>query len=114
MDELIDFLVIFIVVAFLVRLVISFLAWRIQKQIVHIAYQIESEFVFLDMEQNDGQYFCYNHKNKEFVCQGQNLEEVKDNFRIRYPGKRGLIFRENATELDELGTTQKVLLGDTK
>jgi hypothetical protein len=114
MNELVDFLVTFIAVAFLVRLIISFLVWRIQKQIIHVACQIESEFVFLDMEQNDGQYFCYNHKNKEFVCQGQNLEEVKDNFRIRYPGKRGLIFRENATELDELGTTQKVLLGDTK
>jgi hypothetical protein len=114
MNELIDFLVTFIVVAFLVRLVISFLVWRIQKQIVHIAYQIESEFVLLDMEQDNGQYFCYNHKTKKFVCQGRDLEEVSNNFRIRYPSKRGLIFQENATELSELGTANKVLLGETK
>jgi hypothetical protein len=114
MNELVDFLIIFIAVAFLTRLVVSFLVWRIQKQIVHIAYQIESEFVLLDMEQDAGQYFCYNHKTKKFVCQGRDLEEVGNNFRIRYPDKRGLIFRENATELSELGTTQKVLLGETK
>ena len=114
MDELVNFLITFLAVAFLVRLTISFLVWRIKKQIIHVAYQIESEFVVLDMEQDAGQYFCYNHKNKEFVCQGQNLEEVKDNFRIRYPGKRGLIFRENATELSELGTAQKVLVEETK
>ena len=114
MDELVNFLITFIAVALLVRLVVSFLVWRIQKQIVHIAYQIESEFIFLDMEQSDGQYFCYNHKTKKFVCQGRDLDEVSNNFRIRYPSKRGLIFQENAAELSELGTANKVLLGETK
>jgi hypothetical protein len=114
MNELVDFLIIFIAVAFLTRLVISFLVWRIQKQIVHVAYQIESEFVLLDMEQDNGQYFCYNHKTKKFVCQGRDLDEVSNNFRIRYPSKRGLIFQENATELSELGTAQKVLVEETK
>jgi hypothetical protein len=114
MNELVNFLVTFVAVWFLLRLIFSFFAWQIKKQIVHIAYQIESEFVLLDMEQDSGQYFCYNHKTKKFVCQGRTLEEVSDNFRVRYPDKRGLIFQENATELSELGTAQKVLLGETK
>jgi hypothetical protein len=114
MDELVNFLITFLAVAFLVRMAISFLVWRIKKQIIHVAYQIESEFVILEMEQDNGQYFCYNHRNKKFVCQGRDLEEVSANFRIRYPDKRGLIFQENATELSELGTVNKVLLEETK
>ena len=104
MDEIINFLISFAVVYFLIRIIFTLIAWRLEKQIVHIEKIVESEYVILDLEHTDNQYFCYNTKTKDFVCQGRTMLEIVQNFKSRYPTKRGVIYNaetDAVTALDK-------------
>lgn len=104
MDEIINFLISFAVVYFLIRTIFTLIAWRLERQIVHIERIVESEFVILDLEHTDNQYFCYNSKTKDFVCQGQTMSDLVRNFKSRYPTKRGVIYNaetDAVTALDK-------------
>jgi len=104
MDEIVNFLINFAVVYFLVRVAFTLLAWRLEKQIVHVESSVESQYIILDLEQDNGQYFCYNTRTKDFVCQGQDMAEIVRNFRSRYPDKRGVIYNaetDAVTALDK-------------
>ena len=104
MDEIVNFLINFALIYFLVRIAFTLLAWRLEKQIVHVEKSLESEFVMLDLEHTDNQYFCYNTKTKDFVCQGRDMSEIVKNFKSRYPAKRGVIYNAEThavTALDE-------------
>jgi hypothetical protein len=102
MNEIINFLINFAVTYFLVRIAFTILAWRLEKQIVHVEQSVESEYIILDLEQDAGQYFCYNTKTKDFVCQGQDIPEVAKNFRLRYPSKRGVIYNSKTDDVVRL------------
>jgi len=102
MDEIINFLINFAVVYFLIRMVFTLIAWRLEKQIVHIEKSVESEYVILDLEHTDNQYFCYNNKTKDFVCQGQSMPDLVQNFKLRYPTKRGVIYNAKTDAITAL------------
>jgi hypothetical protein len=97
MNEIVNFLINFAVVYFLVRIVFRLIARRLEKQIVHVEHAVQSEYVILDLEHIDNQYFCYDTQTKDFVCQGQDLEEIRKRFRERFPGKSAAIY--NGDEL---------------
>ena len=104
MDEIVNFLINVAVVYFLIRIVFTLIAWRLEKQIVHVEKIVESEFVMLDLEHTDNQYFCYDANTKDFVCQGQDMSEIVRNFKLRYPAKRGVIYNaetDAVTALDK-------------
>ena len=104
MNEIIDFLINFALVYFLIRIVFKLIAWRLEKQIVHVEKMVESEYVILDLEHTGDQYFCYNTQTKDFVCQGRNMSEIVQNFKSRYPSKRGVIYNaetDAVTALDK-------------
>jgi hypothetical protein len=104
MNEIIDFLINFALVYFLIRIVFKLIAWRLEKQIVHVEKIVESEYVILDLEHTGDQYFCYNTQTKDFVCQGRNMSEIVQNFKSRYPSKRGVIYNaetDAVTALDK-------------
>jgi hypothetical protein len=104
MDEIIYFLISSAVVYFLIRTVFTLIAWRLEKQIIHIEKSIESQYVILDLEHTDNQYFCYNTRTKDFVCQGQTMSDLVQNFKSRYPTKRGVIYNaetDAVTALDK-------------
>jgi hypothetical protein len=60
---------------------------RIDGMIREVIEQAEADLVGLDIELDNGVYFCYNNKDKQFVCQGGTVAEIKQAFRARYPGK---------------------------
>jgi hypothetical protein len=97
MDEIINFLINFAVVYFLIRIVFRLIARRLEKQIVHVEHAVQSEYLILDLEHIDNQYFCYDTRTKDFVCQGRNLEEIRKRFCERFPGKSVAIY--NGDEL---------------
>ena len=105
MDEIINFLINFAVVYFLVRIVFRLIAQRLEKQIVHVEHAVQSEYVILDLEHTDNQYFCYDIRTKDFVCQGQDMVEVARNFRQRYPARRGVIYNTDTNAMTELVET---------
>jgi hypothetical protein len=102
MDEIVNFLINFAVVYFLVRIAFALLAWRLEKQIVHVEESVESQYMILDLEQADNQYFCYNTRTKDFVCQGRDMSEIVQNFKLRYPGKRGVIYNAKTDAITDL------------
>jgi hypothetical protein len=97
MDEIINFLINFAVVYFLIRIVFRLIARRLEKQIIHVEHAVQSEYVILDLEHTDNQYFCYDTRTKDFVCQGRDLEEISKRFCERFPGKIAAIY--NGDEL---------------
>ena len=102
MNEIVNFLINFAVVYFLVRIAFALLAWRLEKQIVHVEQSVESQYMILDLEQADDQYFCYDTRTKDFVCQGRDMGEIVRNFKSRYPDKRGVIYNATTNVVTDL------------
>lgn len=52
----------------------------------------QERLIALTIEVDRDVYFCYNSISKEFVCQGQDIQEIVKNFALRYPDKQAAIF----------------------
>lgn len=52
----------------------------------------QEKLIALTIEVDQDVYFCYNSITKEFVCQGQDIQEIVKNFALRYPDKQAAIF----------------------
>ena len=75
--------------------IVGFYVWilyqRIKGRVDHMVDQIiqeaESNLVGLDIELDKDTYFCYNSKDKQFICQGKTVAEIRQAFGARFPGK---------------------------
>lgn len=58
-----------------------------------IARDLDQErLIPLTVEVDNNQYFCYNSITQDFVCQGSNLKEIVERFKLRYPDKSAAIY----------------------
>lgn len=58
------------------------------QELTRIIKDLETEqLIPLLIEVEGNTYLCYNSFNKEFVCQGQNIQEILARFKQRFPGK---------------------------
>jgi hypothetical protein len=69
--------------------------------------------IALTVEIDNNQYFCYNALTKDFVCQGQNLEEIIERFRLRYPNKSAAIYDGDEIAVKTLKAQMKELSEDS-
>ena len=60
---------------------------RIDRMIQEVIEEAEADLIGLDIEVDKGVYFCYNHNDKQFVCQGSTVAEIRQAFQARHPGK---------------------------
>jgi hypothetical protein len=60
---------------------------RVDQMIDEVLAEAEADLIGLDIEVDQGRYFCYNSKDKQFVCQGSTVAEIKQAFQSRHPGK---------------------------
>ena len=60
---------------------------RVDRMIQEVIEEAEADLIGLDIEVDKGVYFCYNHTDKQFVCQGTTVAEIKQAFQARHPGK---------------------------
>ena len=60
---------------------------RVDRMIREVIEEAEADLVGLDIEVDKGVYFCYNHNDKQFVCQGSTVAEIRQAFQSRHPGK---------------------------
>jgi hypothetical protein len=60
---------------------------RVDRMIAEVLAEAEADLIGLDIEVDQGRYFCYNSKDKQFVCQGSTVAEIKQAFQSRHPGK---------------------------
>ena len=80
-------------IAFLVGAVAAtaLIRWAADRFVDRLLAEIEkdapsqSQETRLEIEVVDNQVLCYNADTKEYICQGQTLAQVIDNFKQRFP-----------------------------
>jgi hypothetical protein len=60
---------------------------RVDRMIQEVINEAEANMIGLDIEVDQGRYFCYNNEDKQFVCQGSTVAEIRQAFQERFPGK---------------------------
>ena len=66
---------------------------RLTEELGNIAQELEDEkLIALTVEVDGDQFLCYNAQTMTFVCQGRDLEEIRERFRQRYPSKSAAIY----------------------
>jgi hypothetical protein len=60
---------------------------RVDRMIAEVVDEAAADMVGLEIEVDRGRYFCYDYEDKQFVCQGQTVAEIKQAFEVRFPGK---------------------------
>ena len=118
MMEFGDFLIWFGLVYLVVNVTFGLLkAWLMYKFEQHIGEELtsvgqaldEERLIALTVEQQHDQYFCYNSVTNDFVCQGRDLEEIRERFRERYPNKDAAIYDGDRTAVATLKSQLKEL-----
>ena len=86
---------------------------RIDRMIAEVVDEAANDRIGLTIEVDQGQYFCYNIENKQFVCQGSTAEEIRKTFEARFPGKTAYlaggapeVVTQFRTELTQLRTNE--------
>jgi hypothetical protein len=77
----------FVVLGLYIWILFQRIRGRIDRMIKEVVDEAAAELVGLDIEVDQGRYFCYNSEDKQFVCQGNTVEEIKRAFSERFPGK---------------------------
>jgi hypothetical protein len=96
------------------NLLVLWWARRIEAQIVEelgeIAQDLEEEkLIALTVEVDGDQFLCYNAQSMVFVCQGRDLEEIRERFRQRYPSKSAAIYNGDESAVEVLKKQLKEL-----
>ena len=61
--------------------------WLYWQQLrLQLRQLIHEHMVQVDVEFEHEQFFFYDHKSKEFICQGSTVAELQDSFEQRRPG----------------------------
>jgi hypothetical protein len=67
----------------------------------------------VEIEVVDNQVLCYNADTKEYICQGQDLSQVIENFKQRFPGTYDVKLVAANDETREWARTQLAKLNET-
>lgn len=120
MFELIDLILAFILGGICATFVISWIAHRwlnhlrglLEEAMKEVAdpkddndlkAKVESgKIVLLEVEVENNQFFCYNSKTNQFVCQGRDVSEIIENFKQRFPGLNAVLHTGDETALKTL------------
>lgn len=68
---------------------------RLEEALTELVEQMEDQMVGLEVELDNGLYYCYNSKDKQFICQGVDAREIVDRFKARYPDKTAYLAGES-------------------
>ena len=77
----------FMVLAVYVWILYQRIKGRVDSMVREMIEEYETNLIGLDIEVDKGVYFCYNTTDKQFVCQGSTIKEIKQAFQERFPGK---------------------------
>jgi len=93
MNEFLNFLLNILVVYALLkvaafvfeRYVVFRLLKEVRKEMDTMSVEPAENILTLDVQRVGDQYLCYDLMTNDFVCQGKNIAELSENFRVRYP-----------------------------
>ena len=69
-----------------------------------IIQEAAANMVGLEIEVDKDTYFCYNSKDKQFVCQGATASEVREGFYRRFPEKTAYLAGGDPTVVEQFRT----------
>ena len=75
--------------------IVTFVVWRIIRQfetdlravVREAVAEVEASLIGLIVEQEGDVIYAYTEKERQFVCQGTDLQQIRDGFKSRYPEK---------------------------
>lgn len=75
--------------------ILTFVVWRIIRRfetdlraaVREAVVEVEANLIGLIVEQEGDTIYAYTEKDRQFVCQGTTVEEIRAGFRSRYPEK---------------------------
>ena len=83
---------------------------QMAEDVGEIAQELEEEkLIALTVEVDGDQFLCYNAQSMVFVCQGRDLEEIRERFRQRYPSKSAAIYNGDESAVEVLKKQLKEL-----
>jgi len=77
---------------------------RIDRMIQEVVDEAAETLVGLNIELDKGVYFCYNSEDKQFVCQGTTVSEIRQAFQDRFPGKTAYLAGGDPAVVKQFGT----------
>ena len=99
-----------VAIAAIEALAVWWLRGKMQEELTDVSKALDEErLIALTVEVDQNQYFCYNSITKDFVCQGRDLAEIKERFRLRYPDKDAAIYDGDTTAVATLRQQLKEL-----
>ena len=80
---------------------------KLDAALANMLQQLEDRIIPLEVELDNGQYYVYNQRDKQFICQASNIEEVITKFQERFPGKNAYIAEGEESVIQELAEQLK-------
>jgi hypothetical protein len=94
----------FIVLGLYIWILYQRIKGRVDQMVREVIEEAEADLVGLDIELDKGVYFCYNHTDKQFVCQGSTVAEIRQAFQARHPGKTAYLAGGDPAVVEEFKT----------
>ena len=106
----IGYIITVIAISILEGLVMSWLQSRMEADLTEVGQALDEEkLIALTIEVDHDQYFCYNSITKDFVCQGRDLKEIRERFKLRFPDKDAAIYDGDQAAVTALKSQLKEL-----
>jgi hypothetical protein len=106
----------FVVLGLYIWILFQRIRGRVDDMVDQIIQEAQADIIGLDIELDKDTYFCYNNEDKQFVCQGTTVAEIKQSFQDRFPGKTAylaggdpVVVEQFRTELKKLSTNENSL-----
>jgi hypothetical protein len=106
---------------------LTFVVWRIIRRfetdlrtaVREAVAEVEANMIGLIVEQEGEVIYAYTEQDRQFVCQGSTVEEIRAGFRSRYPEKTAYLaggdadlverFKQELTQLKEKEASENSL-----
>ena len=84
-----------------IALSLLYLAYRIKlvmnaldSHIEQALDQVKESFVTILVEKDQDTYYCYRREDRQFICQGRTVDEVRTAFKSKYPDRVAVVSKE--------------------
>ena len=94
----------FVVLGLYIWILFQRIKGRVDHMVKQIIQEAESNLVGLDIELDKDTYFCYNNEDKQFICQGKTVAEIRQAFQARFPGKTAYLAGGDPRVVEQLKT----------
>ena len=86
----------------LIYLYIRGLVHEVMAEVDQMVAVAQSQMMPVTVERESGQIYCYAKEDRQFICQGATLTEVRAAFRARYPDRTAYLDGGDSTLVEEL------------